>query len=342
MVDKLKISIYQNIEESIYIKSASAAIERVVNNLLNNAVRYNKQNGVINVELCGSENEVKLSIKDNGIGIEKNEIEHVFKPYYQVSRKKKNIQGVGMGLSIVKEIVDSLDGEISVNSSPGDGTEFIIRLQRYYLKEGDEVLHDNMTMKTVNNLPFQNENIDRINKTGNVNLLIVEDNIDLLNLMLRKLCERYNVYGSSNGINALKKLEKIPLPDVIVSDIMMDDMDGIELCRTVTKDERFADIPFIFLTARSMIEDKIDGINLGAIDYIYKPFILDELVSKIDAVIRYRELKNTLFEKDKFASLGMLLGGISHEIFNPLSGITAPLENLENIFQNQEQQNYLV
>ena len=331
MVSKMGITISQDIENSIFIKADSAAVERIINNLMNNAVRYNKQDGNINVVLSGSENNTTLSIKDTGIGIAEDDIIHIFEPYYQVSHKKKNIQGIGMGLSIVNEIIKSINGNITVNSKPGEGTEFIIALDRYHVKEGDEISRENLSLKPVNNLPFYNRHIQESSNKNNINVLVVEDNTDLLHLVLDKLSGKYNVFGASNGTAALNELETIPVPDVIISDIMMDEMDGIELCKTILNDSRFSDIPFIFLTARSRIEDKIEGLNTGAIDYIYKPFVLDELISKIDAVIRYRELKKNLFEKDKFTSLGMLLGGISHEIFNPLSGITAPLENIEKM-----------
>jgi signal transduction histidine kinase len=334
MAKRMDISITDEIEEPLYLKADSAAIERVINNLMDNAIRYNKKQGSILVSLTASEDKLKLTIRDTGIGIDSREIDHIFKPYYQISYKKKNIQGIGMGLYLVKKTIDSLNGEITVNSIPGTGSEFTIFLKRYHLNAGEHVIRENLSVKTIDSLPYYTDTLPEASRTGGITLLIVEDNRDLLHLLLKRLGARYRVFGATNGKKALELLMDVPVPDVIISDIMMDEMDGIEFCSTITKDTRFHDVPFIFLTARSHIDDRIDGLKLGAIDYIYKPFVVEELISKIEAILRYRELKNTLYEKERFASLGMLLGGISHEILNPLSGITGPLSNLGNLIQN--------
>ncbi len=144
------------------------------------------------------------------------------------------------------------------------------------------------------------------------------------------------MYCAKNGRQALEKLNELPQINLIISDIMMGAMDGYEFLKTVSADKRFEHIPFIFLTAKSGEGEKIKGLKEGAIDFIAKPFHFDELLSRIRALLRNQELRRQNYEKDKFAALGMLIGGISHEILNPLSGVSAPLDNIKKIIKNSE------
>ncbi len=340
MAHRSGITIHADIEESLYLKADPAAMERIINNLMDNALRYNRENGSVEVSLQSSENNILFYVRDTGIGIDEREIDHIFEPYYQITHEKRNIQGIGMGLSLVKNIINSLTGDISVESEPGSGTVFTITMKKYNLKDGDTVFREQLSVRHIDTLPQFDEDSKHAPVTGgNETVLVVEDNRDLLHLILERLGERFTVYGAVNGTEALELLDTIQPPDVIISDIMMDEMDGYELFDALDDNENFRDIPFIFVTARSQSHDRIEGLNRGAIDYIYKPFVVEELISKIDAVIRYRNLQKSLHEKDKFTSLGMLLGGISHEIFNPLSGITGPLTNLEKMIEKSDLKN---
>jgi len=151
-------------------------------------------------------------------------------------------------------------------------------------------------------------------------ILLVEDNLAMANYMMKILSEKYNVFFAINGRVAIRKLDIIKKPDIILSDIMMDEMDGIALLLETKNDKRYSDIPFIFLTAKTSEFDRINGIQNGAIDYISKPFSSDELLAKIDSILRVRDkykeniktiindaLSNTGIEKTKKNTLENIL-----------------------------------
>jgi len=165
-----------------------------------------------------------------------------------------------------------------------------------------------------------------------LSVLVGEDNRDLLELLCLKLGRSFLVHAAANGIEALRVLESIAPPDAIVSDLMMDGMDGMELFDKLRENKRYNAIPFLFVTARNDEGERAASLEKGVIDFIYKPFSMDELQSKIEALLRYGEARRKINEREKASALGMALGGIAHEIFNPLSGISAPLSALKKIF----------
>jgi signal transduction histidine kinase/serine/threonine protein kinase len=337
LADRQNITITSDIKQKVYIKADILALERILNNLLDNALRYNKPGGKIDVSLKSKRGIIEMLVSDNGIGIEQRKIEKIFLPYYQISHEKQSIQGIGMGLAIVKNIVDSLHGRIIVKSRVNQGSSFKISLPQYVMKAGDLPARDFNYNEQINTLPLTagsdyKEEIDQ----SKPNILLVEDNQDLLFFLKNKLGALYNMYCAVNGKEAIGKLKNIPRPDVIISDIMMDKINGYALFDTLLKKDKYKNIPFIFITAKTEIDDKITGLKKGAIDYIYKPFVVDELIAKIDSLTRHETLRKENYEKDKFASLGMLMGGISHEIFNPLSGISGPLENIKKQIKQSE------
>ncbi|TAL29574.1 MAG: response regulator [Spirochaetes bacterium] len=337
MVYGKEITISSDIERDLFAKADPLAIERIINNLIENAIRYNRKGGQIHVALKSDDDEISFLVKDTGIGIDRVQLGNIFEPYFQVTHNKRNIQGIGMGLSIVKSIVESLRGTIRVDSEPGTGTTFTVVLEKYRPIEGDVIHSEMLAVRPADTVPHFRELPDVPPVTGaRSSVLVVEDNRDLLALMRTRLGERYRVTAALNGREALEKLAGMPPPDVIISDIMMDEMDGYGFIEKITELPGYRDIPFVFVTAKSGSDDRIDGLNRGAIDYIFKPFVMEELISKIDSILRYQDLKKAAFDRDKFMSLGMLLGGISHEIFNPLSGITGPLDNLKRLIDETD------
>jgi signal transduction histidine kinase len=318
-----------HIQDSLFVNIDPLAIDRALNNLLDNAIRYNKVNGSITINLTScTDQKVWLSIKDTGIGMAEDQLDHIFEPYYQISHKKRNIQGMGMGLSIVKNIIDDAGGILDVTSQLDKGSNFDIVLNS--VQPEDEL--ENYINHTFNsNIKLQSSptlrSVDFDNNRSTI--LVVEDNVEMLSFIFDHLQNIYNVFTSVNGKDALKNLKNIPKPHVIISDIMMDEMDGHEFFETLSKLQDYQDIPFIFLTAKTKQSEKVKALSNGAIDYIYKPFSIEELMAKTEAIIRNHRIKTALYEKNKYASLGMLLGGISHEVLNPLHSVYAPLENIE-------------
>jgi signal transduction histidine kinase len=313
-----------DIEENIFIKADSFGIDRVLNNLLDNAIKYNRPNGTINVRLFSSENQVLIEIADTGIGIPENQLSKIFEPYYQVSHKKRNIQGLGMGLTITKKIIDSLNGNISLVSKYGEFTVFSINLSKYCPADNEEI--PEISISTPQKILTKFDLSDSIDPAGDrVTIMVVEDNESLLSNLRKELSIDYNVICALNGKLALDKLNDMKLPDLIISDVMMDVMDGYELLNNISKSSKYRQIPFLFLTAKSSEGEAVRGLSSGAVDYIQKPFSIEYLITKVKSILEFNAVKKSFFTNEKYKSLGMLTASISHEILNPLSGIKGPL-----------------
>lgn len=334
-----RITITSNIESNIYIKAEHMAIERIINNLLDNAIKYSKQNDVINISLISANGTIIFTVNDSGTGFSPQLLNHISPLFYQKSFKKINSQKNGLGIYIVKKIIDSLNGSIKVKSSPGIGSRFTVMLNQYFISEKHEIDPPLDTIVQDDRLPLFNNmntgiNLQEKEPDARKNtILIVEDNIYLLSYIKTMLEQKYNVLCALNGKQAISRLKLITKPDLIISDIIMDEMDGHTFFYKVSHDNKYKDIPFIFLTAKTTHDEKIKGLSDGAIDYIYKPFSINELQTKIQSIIRNQKLKKALFEKDKFATLGKLTSGICHEISNPLGLIYGPLDLLEMEFE---------
>ena len=276
------IQIKEKIESGIIVNADPEAINRIINNLLDNAIKYTKEDGMIEVELGQDTNSVFFQVKDNGRGISEEFQKHIFEPYYQVNHPKSNAQGIGLGLSIVKITVEELLGKIELKCTAGLGTIFRVI---FPIRKSEQA--NTLHKKLINGFHHKkNVSIKEENYNSHFHsILLVEDNVDLIKLMNNKLGEQYNVFTATNGIEAINKLKAIPIPDIIVSDIMMDDMDGYELIKALSSQDAYKHIPFIFITAKTTAEEKMKGLRLGAIDFISKPFKVSELAEKINSIL---------------------------------------------------------
>lgn len=281
---KKGVRLTSTIESGLYVKADPSAIERIINNLIENAIKYTPSSKAIFVKLASDEHKVLFSVHDEGIGIAKELQQNIFDPYYQVYTKKRNMDGIGMGLSIVKQIVKSLGGKILVESEACSGSKFTIVLDRHSLSNKEMPIVQESGHASCTELSFALPE-DAIFDPDRPYIMVVEDNLALLKLLRDKLSRYYNVYVASNGSDALHKLENRIRIDLIISDIMMDAMDGFELYKYVSQGQRYRHLPFIFLTAKSGAQSKIDGLKLGAIDYIEKPFHVKVLKEKVDSIL---------------------------------------------------------
>lgn len=282
---KKNIAITDSIEDELFIKADPESVYRIINNLIENAIKYTQANGEIELILKSNNGNIHFSVKDNGIGISPDLHNNVFDPYYQINSQKSNFQGMGLGLSIVKKIVASLQGTVTLNSDPANkvGTEIIIHFPQYSISNNEIVaeLENTKTYLEIEHLSIAEQVYDAHKPA----IMIVEDNISLLNFIVEKLQEKYNIYYALNGWEALEKLKTVKHLDILISDVMMDKGDGFELYKDISSQVKFRHIPVIFITAKTTSEDKIQGLSLGAIDYIFKPFLICELTSKIDSVL---------------------------------------------------------
>lgn len=291
---------FSKIEKDIFIKADPYAIDRIINNLYDNVLKYTDPKGKINIELQIVDDNIKFTIKDNGIGISSDKIDLIFLPYWQLSNQKRNIDGIGIGLHIVKKIVDSLNGEITVESELGNGTTFTIILPQHKNKVVDT--------KNINvSQPISRSIIKKVEDTtydkSKNTILIVEDNSDLLFYMKIELEEFYNIFVAENGLEAIEKIKQIEKLDMIISDIMMDKMAGDMFLEEIKKNKDINDIPFIFITAKSTSIEKTAGINQGAIAYLTKPFDIEELKAIIHSIFKNRELQIEKLKEDLISLL---------------------------------------
>jgi DNA-binding LacI/PurR family transcriptional regulator/signal transduction histidine kinase/DNA-binding NarL/FixJ family response regulator len=274
-------------EDRVIIRIDPLALDRILNNLLDNAVKYTQTGGRITLDVFREKDKAMLRVSDNGPGLPAVKYEHIFEPYYLLSKKKSGQQGIGVGLSIVKKIVDSLGASIAVTKSKGGGACFTIAFTECSTAAEQETLAEFPAALPAS--PAGQESIEERNITADKrSLFIVDDNIQLLKFLQTALSQSYNVFLARNTAEALVKLRIIPRPDLIVSDIMMNGDDGYKLLSALSAKQKYSDIPFIFLTALNGEKARLKGLDLGAIDYIEKPFSIAALRAKIESVIALR------------------------------------------------------
>lgn len=294
--DKRKIEIKENIESDIFIKADPLAINRIVNNLIENAIKFSSNESVIEILLQSAGAEINFSIKDSGIGIPPEMHQKVFQPYYQVDNKKGNSKGMGLGLSLVKRIVQDLNGTVTIESNPSKmpGTKIMVTLDKHTLLEKESAM--GYSIKNTDKPYLEVVEIkDMVYDESKATILLVEDNVSMVNYLIKKLGQNYNIYSACNGNEALTKMRNLPvLPDLIISDVMMDKMDGFTFAKIISNDVLCNHIPFIFLSAKSTKQDKLLGLKLGAIDFIQKPFSIQELIQKMESVLRNVEMQKKL------------------------------------------------
>ena len=283
------IEIKSTIEDNIFIQADPLSINRIINNLIENSIKFSNSHSIIEVTLQEAGDSFQFSVKDYGTGIPVDVQTKIFEPYYQITNPKTNTQGMGLGLPIVKKVIDDLNGNIKVISNPkiSPGTEMLISLNQY-TQVTNETFISEVVSKTVvitkEELKIEESFFDEEKQT----ILIVEDNVTMLNYLFKKLSEKYNTYAALNGNDALKKLKEIKtLPDLIITDIMMDKLDGYDFAKIISKSSTYSHIPFIFLSSKAAFNDKLQGLKLGAIDYVPKPFSISELLQKIDSILSY-------------------------------------------------------
>lgn len=281
------IEITQEIADDIFVRADPLAINRIINNLIENAIKFSLNNGKIEIALQGIKDKIQFSVKDNGTGIPVEMHQRIFEPYYQIANRKNNSQGMGLGLPIVKKVIDDLNGEIKVISNPKIvfGTEIFVTLNPHTVKN-NEVIYSKVAFQNFAIIKNKLKIGDVVHENEKQTILIVEDNITMLNYLIKKLSEKYNAYAAINGNEALWKMKELQvLPDLIITDIMMDKVDGYDFAKIISKSGTYTHIPFIFISAKATFTDKLEGLKLGAIDYIQKPFSISELLQKVDSIM---------------------------------------------------------
>lgn len=259
--------------------------DSILVNFLGNAVKFTPGGGKIEVslkEISGLQN-IRLQVKDNGHGMTDEMQKKIFERFYQAdSSVTRQHEGTGIGLSLVQELVRLMNGTVTVESETGKGTLFTVLLP--VEKIGSEPAHRQKTEPGAA-IPSEENNSTAKNKPV---VLVAEDNEELRRFIVSCLDQKFTVLEATDGISAREKIIA-EMPDMVISDVMMPGMDGIELCRLCKNDMRTAHIGFIMLTARSTHSGKMEGLESGADHYITKPFHLDELETCVRNQLQLQE-----------------------------------------------------
>ena len=372
----------------IIIEADPEKIEKILYNLYSNAYKFTPSQGLISVSVTELENSIKIAIKDTGKGIPNSELKNIFERFRQVDGSiKREQEGSGIGLALVKEYIELHDGNIKAKSKLNEGTVFIVELPIHNAKYSKEYSYEEKSASYNTGIKYKKSKINKHittevikvttenNKfdTGELEIaavksskssdsfikiigsqiktiLIVEDNADMSKYILNNINPYYNCLLAENGAEALDKIKSNQI-DLIISDVMMPKMDGYELLKAIRTNEKTKLIPFIILTAKVSEEARIESLQIGANDYLTKPFNAKELIARINNLLIIKEqsvkintaynilkkTKDRLVRTEKLASIGILSAGISHEINNPNNFISLSTSlGMENVTELKE------
>ena len=297
--------------EQLYVWFDPKNMLKVINNLLANAFKYTRESGTITLSVKEADGMAVIEVADTGCGIAPDILPRIFDRFFQADHNGSfNISGTGIGLSLSKSIVEQHHGTIRVSSREGEGTVFTVNLQLNNDHfDPSQIVEEQITgFDTFNPELFKPEEAPKDLKTGETKkkkILIVEDNDPLRSMLADIFSNYYTVLEAADGEQAYG-LVKADSPDIIVSDIMMPKMSGIELCKAIKSDIDICHIPVVLLTAKAAVEHNMEGLQAGADDYISKPFNISLLISRCNNLINNRLLLQEKFGKQPGASEKML------------------------------------
>ncbi len=308
------------IEPSLITWFDHDALEKIINNLLSNAFKFTPKNGSININIfkgkndknLTDENHVIIEVEDSGVGISSNRIETIFERFYtKKGFDKSNSKGVGIGLSFTKSLIELHQGTIHVSSKPGQGTSFKVKIptnKEAYLGIPEisckESTDTDFVRRSSENESFAidlddettDKNISK-NRSQSPVLLVVDDNKDIRTFIKQVLRDDYTIYEAENGQEGFELASKI-VPNIIVTDLLMPIMDGLQLCEKIKTTKTTSHIPVLILTAKLSQESELEGLKHGADDYIRKPFDVELLHLKLNNILQHREQLRLRFNRE--------------------------------------------
>ena len=276
---------FEYAESEVIMDFVPDFINRIIQNLLSNALKFTPAGGSVKVSLKRFGENLKLSVSDTGSGMSERQLEEIFKPFYSGAGQ----MGTGVGLAVVKLSVEAMGGVVKVNSQVGVGSELIVilpvanKVPEHLAMEEFPVGEDKECMAD-----FGLENVD-VMEEGAPRILIVEDKPEVARWEMRHLDAGYAFYFAADGVQALQKAEEI-VPDLIITDVMMPVMDGLEFCRKVRSAELLSHIPLIMVTAKAEHEDRLRGLEAGADAYLEKPYDDKELSMRVRMLLDQRAM----------------------------------------------------
>ena len=288
--------------------------ETLFNNLLVNAFKFTPDGGRIDVAVHKLESVVEVVIKDSGVGIQENELPFIFDRFYQGSAVgDHNIGGTGIGLALTKELAELHHGTVRVSSTAGIGTEFVVSLPLggAHLSDKEYVEQPEVSLSTKSHSAGESSGetrsrMDDHRMRGKRVVLVIDDDPDVRRYIKDIVSAEMQIIEAGDGEEGIRCAQKL-VPDLIISDIMMPKRDGNELCRILKEDIRTSHIPIILLTARAGTENRIEGLEEGADDYVIKPFVARELLARVKNLITLRETLRKRFSSERLLKSAELL-----------------------------------
>ena len=312
--NELELSFEPDINE-LWVLTDADKIEKIMLNLLSNALKYTPAGGNVSVCLEKSEDKIIIKVNDTGIGIPEESITHIFESFYQYGQnqhpRKTSFKGIGIGLAYTRSLAELLGGNISVKSIQEKGSSFTVTLPYLPASPDEETKYQQAGLITRSALleNMTEEFLPGKNQPGKTSatkpalwttpkkyrVLVAEDDPELSNLLFRLLSEQYDVSLAKTGKQALELIKNNRI-DLLVSDIIMPEMDGLTLCKTIKSEILTSHIPVILLTAKTEMENRIEGLEMGADSYIPKPFHPKHLFVRIEKLLKTREQISEYFK----------------------------------------------
>ncbi|MEM7619343.1 MAG: ATP-binding protein [Pseudomonadota bacterium] len=372
LANKQKLKLTNNLtKESIAIQGDEASLEKIFINIISNAIKFTEAGGSIEVTTKNSNNTAVVIIKDTGIGIKEEDLPYIFDRFRQVdgSTTRKH-QGLGLGLALVKELVETHDGNIQVRSKPDIGTVFEISFPLHVLTDTDDTSNleasANLTSliikkpETAMRLVTSNDNGTDLNFNPNLpalpKILVVDDEPDMRDFLENMLSPEYNIACAKDGLQGLNAAVEL-MPDLVILDLMLPEIDGLEVCHRIKHNPDTQSIKVLLLTARIDEKSKLTALKKGADDFLTKPFSSTEVRTRIKNLIKtasleknlkqqntslketLNQLKKTeakLIHSEKLNSLGIMAAGLLHEVNNPINYSHFALQTIQQAPEIQQ------
>jgi DNA-binding response OmpR family regulator len=328
----VNLEIQNRIDQNLFVSLDADKFETIINNLLSNAIKFTDSGKKVVIDAAVSEKTLLLYVKDEGIGFPKGDEEKIFERFYQSEQRSSDLSGgTGVGLALSKEITELLGGKISAVNNITEGCTLTLVLPLIETtKEG--IVEEASFIKEE-----QVEYIPILINGERPRILIVEDNKDMREYISSILDPYYECSFASDGYECLKMIQRETF-DIISSDVMMPRMDGFTLKSKINEIERLSQIPFIFLTARILEEDKIQGLNLGVDDYITKPFNKREYLTRIDNLLKNKKSREEDDENTEESVDRRLLKRAEAWVFSNLDNTSIKVQDLADELNTSQRQ----
>jgi len=294
---------YKTNNENLFIWYDSTIVEQIIDNLMSNAIKYTSKNGKIILELNEGEEFIAISVVDNGIGLPLEYQNQIFERFLKINTNiTESVESTGIGLSLTKDLVEIIGGKITFESEENKGTTFTVILPKELTVK--ENLH---SIQVAGGKAFDYKNADLIITESEIipennsplkdTLLIVDDNVEVLILLRKLFGHDYDILTAENGKIAFDLIVE-KMPDIVITDVMMPVMDGLELCSQIKNDKRTSHIPVILLTAKTTIENQTEGYMVRADGYCPKPFDNNLLIGLTHSILQNRKIVANRYRKN--------------------------------------------